>query len=365
MNLPEKRASVTPVHSADMAALHQHANVKIKEIVKMFPQYSQATIYRHAKRKIGADPPINRSKFNKGRPSKLNEGDKRIISRSIKRLRVSHGTFSSTHVQVEAGLEKRVSNRTVRRALNQLGYKNLNTRKKGQMKNTDFTKRMKFCNNIKKRKLEQNFWREGISFYLDGTGFEYKTNPFESARTPKSKEWRLNNEGLSFTQKGKKEGVVNTNFMVGISYDKGVVLCSHYEGAITGSKMANIVSEDFEEALSSSNGPKVKRILMDGCPRQSSKVAFRAYDAVGAKVMVLPPRSPDLNPIENFFHLVKNAIRKEAISKNITKETIAEFNTRVTLNLRQFPVDKINNIIDSMPKRIDMVLAAKGRRIKY
>lgn len=365
MTLPKNRASVNPIHSADMASLHQKANVKIKEICKMFPQYSQATIYRHAKREIGADPPINRSKFNKGRPPKLSEGDKRNLSRSVRRLRGSHGTFSSMNIQVEAGLERKVSNRTVRRALNNLGYNYLNTRKKGLMKNTDFAKRVKFCRNIKKRNLDINFWRKGISFYLDGTGFEYKTNPFESARTPKSKEWRKTNEGLTYTQKGKKEGVVNTNFMVAISYNKGVVLCSHYEGQITGSKMANIVLEDFEEALASSNGPKVKRFLMDGCPRQSSKVAFRAYDTVGAKVMILPPRSPDLNPIENFFHLIKILLKKEAIAKNITAETIGEFNTRVKDNLRRFPVNTINKIIDSMPKRIDMVLKAKGRRIKY
>ena len=30
----------------------------------------------------------------------------------------------------------------------------------------------------------------------------------------------------------------------------------------------------------------------------------------------IPPRSPDINPIENVFHLVKKMLQKEAIDQN-------------------------------------------------
>ena len=55
----------------------------------------------------------------------------------------------------------------------------------------------------------------------------FKTNPLDQARAPKAREWRKKNEGLEIgcTAKGKKEGSVNSNFMVGISYNGGVVLC--------------------------------------------------------------------------------------------------------------------------------------------
>jgi len=39
-----KKPRVQIRHSEEMAALHQHANVKIKEIIAMFPQYSRATV---------------------------------------------------------------------------------------------------------------------------------------------------------------------------------------------------------------------------------------------------------------------------------------------------------------------------------
>ena len=39
--------------SAQMASLHQHGGLKVKEVVKVFPNYNQASIYRHRKRHIG------------------------------------------------------------------------------------------------------------------------------------------------------------------------------------------------------------------------------------------------------------------------------------------------------------------------
>ena len=56
--------------------------------------------------------------------------------------------------------------------------------------------------------LGNKFWTERITFYLDATGFVHKQNPMDKARTPKAREWRQRNEGLSFrcTSKGINEG---------------------------------------------------------------------------------------------------------------------------------------------------------------
>ena len=104
---------------------------------------------------------------------------------------------------------------------------------------------------------------------------------------------------------------------------------------------------------------------MDGCPRQHSKKAYKAYDETGTKVMKIPARPPDLNPIENFFHLAKKAIKQQAINRNIQKESFEEFTNRVEKFVVDYPVDTINNIIESMDKRIGLVLESNGRRIKY
>ena len=83
------------------------------------------------------------------------------------------------------------------------------------------------------------------------------------------------NEGLKLgcTAKRSKVGSINVNFMVGISYNNGVVLCEHYKNAIKSQKIEQIKRDAMPEVLENSIDPNSKRILMGGWPRQNSKLA--------------------------------------------------------------------------------------------
>ena len=352
-------------HSVEMAVLSQKAHVKGKDLLNMYPQYSRATIYRHARKSLSADF-TDKRKSNKGRPKKINIQHERRILRAVKRLRETDGTFTSPRIALEAGLTTICSNRTVRRVLHKAGYSYLQSRKKGLLSREDLQNRINFCKKIKKHKLDEDFWRNNISFYLDGKGFEWKQNPQDQARAPKAREWRKRGEGLDYgcTARGKKEGQTNLNFMVAIAYDHGVVICEQYYGSITGEKFANIVKKTFPAAFEITN-QKSKRFLMDGCPRQNSKVAREAIDDVNALIFRIPSRSPDLNIIENFFHLVSNDLKKQAITQNITSESKEQYSQRIIETMQNFNKKTINNLIDSMKKRIDMVLTSNGNRIRY
>ena len=93
-----------------------------------------------------------------------------------------------------------------------------------------------------------------------------------------------------------------------------------YERPITGQKFADIVTASFPAALEKSADPTVRQILQDGCPRQNSKIAREAVSSIGGMIMSIPARNPDLNPMENFFHLVCQQLER-AVDRNITKET--------------------------------------------
>ena len=67
-----------------------------------------------------------------------------------------------------------------------------------------------------------------------------------------------------------------------------------------------------------------KRFLMDGCPRQNSSIAKRVIEKVGGLVFKIPPKSPDLNPIENFFHTICVPLNNDAIKNRIERETFVE-----------------------------------------
>ena len=362
-----KNRKVTLEVSCQIRAAYQVGGLRGNALLKRFPQWSKAGIYKHTKKPIDGEPVFDKRKLNKGRPKKLSDQDRRSIVRSVKVLRKECGTFTSARVQIESGVGTKVHNKTVRRCMNDAGLFYLQSRKKGLLYKKDLIEREKFCKNIRKKKLGQEFWNTGISFYLDGKGFEYKKNPQDQARAPTAREWRKKGEGLNFgcVAKGKKEGATNANFMVAISYGKGVVLCKRYEGSITGEKFSAIVRAKFPDAFERSSNPRAKRLLMDGCPRQNSKVALKAIHGVQGIVFGIPSRSPDLNPIENFFHLCVKKLKKDANEKNITSETFKQFCRRVKQTLFNFPVEKIDDIISSMDKRVGLIIKSKGQRIKY
>ena len=80
----------------------------------------------------------------------------------------------------------------------------------------------------------------------------------------------------------------------------------------------------------------------------------------------IPARSPDLNPIENFFHLVRKKLKADAIEQNITKEKYTEFVQRIRKTMSEgIPIETMNNLISSMPKRLALVVKNKGLRTKY
>ena len=144
-----------------------------------------------------------------------------------------------------------VTNRTFRNYLRRQGYRYLQSRKKGLLLATDLKARLKYARKVKRNHLGQEFWNTAVLMYVDGKGLEFKTNPQDMMRAPHAREWRLRGEGLRYrcTAKGSKEGAVNVNFMVGISYGSGVFLCEQHEGPITGQRFADIVTTSFPAAL--------------------------------------------------------------------------------------------------------------------
>ena len=297
----------------------------------------------------------------------MTEREERRMVRSIRTLRKEEGNFTSKRLSIVCGVEKKLTTRGFQNYMHKHRFRYLRARKKGLLTGRDLGKRMKFCRRVKKYKLGEKFWTKGVSIYLDGKGFAWKQNPRDQARAPKARVWRKRNEGLEFgcTAKAGKAGVTNLNFIVGMSYDKGVILCSRYHGPITGAKFARIIIKDLKPALEKSINPKGKLVLQDNCPRQQSKIARNALDSIGAKQIKIPARSPDINCIENLFAQVSRLLERQAIDMDITSESKEEFEERIKTTLTNFPVDKINKLIESMPTRIDMILKIKGRRLKY
>lgn len=360
----KKAGRISTELSTYLKFLHQEQKIGIRELWRRYSKFSLGTIHKHAtgsiEETVGDEVPSQA-----GRKRLLSDRDERALIRSLLYHRDNKFPFNSKRLQVSCGLTN-VSNRTVRRKLNECGYHYLQARRKGLMSKSDLKWRLKFARAMVKK--DDDFWKRDICFYLDGTSWVFKTNPCDQANSSHARIWRKRSEGLKMgcTSKGKKAGYggKTVNFFVSISYSKGVISCEEYNH-LTGQSFTEFVRKEFKAIFNRSNNPKGNLFLQDGDPRQNSKVVKDELARLKYNCFSIPARSPDINPIENLFHLVDLALREDAIKRKIIKETKNEFTDRIRRTLLDFPVNKVDAIIDSMPKRMKLIIQNGGERLKY
>lgn len=339
--------------------------MSVQEIMKL-TGVSRASIYRIGREKMKKFEKKKKDRKLSRGGKKLTIRDQRALLRQLHQLRRNGGQFSSKRLAEVTGLSRNVSDRTVRRWLNQNGYFYLQSRKKGLMSDKDKNGRVDFAKSTLK-KYEDDLWTSKIEFYLDGVGIYYKRNPADQARSAQGRIWRLKSEGLKqgCTTKGSKEGSGGKvlKLMVAISYGKGVVHCYPYT-SLNGDEFHHYAQEHFDEILKKT-GKGTRLFLQDNDPSQNCKQVKALLKRNKIKQLTIPPRSPDLNPIENVFHLLKMKLRKDAIARNIVRETFEQFKDRVMNTLYDLPVEVIDKTIASMNKRVQGIIKCKGERLKY
>lgn len=303
-----------------------------------------------------------------GRPQKITNRMNRNLIRTLKNIRHSEGGhFSSKKIALEADIPSTISNRTVRRALNKSEFQWLQARKKGLMTVKDHSKRLRFVQMIRREHPGDFFWMDGIAFYFDGVSFIHKTRPADQALAPRGRIWRKRCEGLDYacTAKGSTclSGGRRVKVFVAISFARGVILAKPYQH-LDGPMFADFVTDNFAATFIRS-GKETNVFLQDGDPSQNSGHAKAVFTELGYTCFKIPPRSPDINPIENLFHLVKNKLNTDAIERRIMFENYEDFENRVLDTLNNFDRTIIDRIISSMGKRMTAIKERKGQRIKY
>jgi transposase len=103
------------------------------------------------------------------------------------------------------------------------------------------------------------------------------------------------------------------------------------------------------------------KFLQDGAPCHKSKKVMAFFEQNDIDVMDWPGNSPDLNPIENLWAIMKAKLKKDA---SITSLPLLMKAIKL-IWVKDLPIDLMKKLAHSMPARIRQCIANKGQMTKY
>ena len=99
----------------------------------------------------------------------------------------------------------------------------------------------------------------------------------------------------------------------------------------------------------------------DNDPKHTCRKAKAYFQDQEYQVLQWPAQSPDLNPIEHLWHHLKRCLA----AYEVEPKGILELWERVQKEWDAIPAEVCQNLIESMARRVEAVLKAKGGYTKY
>jgi transposase len=175
--------------------------------------------------------------------------------------------------------------------------------------------------------------------------------------------WKKKGEGLSdrLVQGTLKYGGGHVMLWGCFGWD-GVGYACKIDGNMDADLYVSILEDELQESLNYwGKNPQGVVFQQDNDPKHTSKKAKAWLKDHGFEVMVWPPQSPDLNPIEHLW----NHLKRKLGEYEEPPRGIQELWERVQKEWDNIGVEECRKLIESMPRRVEAVLKAKGGHTKY
>ena len=175
--------------------------------------------------------------------------------------------------------------------------------------------------------------------------------------------WKKAGEGLSdrLVQGTRKFGG-GSLMMWGCMMWEGPGYAVKIDGRMDAELYTKILEEDLQASLTYyDKTPNDVIFQQDNDPKHVSKKAKTWFQENGFKVLSWPAQSPDLNPIEHLWDHLKRKLG--AYDK--PPGGILELWDRVEKEWNEIDASVCQGLIESMPRRVEAVLKAKGGHTKY
>jgi transposase len=286
-----------------------------------------------------------------GCPSKLSATDQRAILSQISTGKASNAVQAMKHINTV--ITQPVSSNTVRRVLKKHSFKAVVKKKKPLLGVRHMKKRLAFAEKYKEWTVED--WKRVI--WSDET----KINRFGS-------------DGRQWVWKKKKEELIQREVQGTVKYGGGNIMVwgcmgwngvghlAEVEGRMDADQYVSILEDHMLPSLEESGISEEEVIFQqDNDPKHTSKKAKNWMEDHNITLLDWPANSPDLSPIEHqWVHL------KRELAKYPRAPTgVWELWERVVEVWNAIPSEVCQNLIESMPRRLEAVIKAKGGHTKY
>jgi DDE superfamily endonuclease len=143
---------------------------------------------------------------------------------------------------------------------------------------------------------------------------------------------------------------------------EGVGRLAEVEGKMDADQYVSILEDNLLPSLEESGFSAEDVIFQqDNDPKHTSKKATKWFEDNDINILDWAPQSPDLNPIEHLWQHVKQRLGEYSTMP----KGVWEIWERVAEVWNEIPPEVCQNLIESMPRRLEAVIKAKGGHTKY
>jgi|APFre7841882793_1041355.scaffolds.fasta_scaffold10376_2 transposase len=326
-----------------MVEMHK-AGVSVGKIAKHFMR-TKGGVSKLLKRVHARDSTKNRK--GRGRKRKTTAREDRAMVGLISRNKAENAREIVQQSHFAGGS---ISPSTVQRRLAEAGFVARIKRKKPWLKPSHRAARLRWAR-------EHKDWTEdqwAAVLWSDESRFKL----FRSD----GREWCWVRESLPAYMRPTKSTVKDrTGVMVwGCFSASGVGNLTTIKGIMDSSYYVDILEDNLIESMSDLFGTQPPIFQHDNDPKHKSAFTRRWLEERGIQVMWWPAQSPDLNPIEHLWAELELRVRRN--HKPTTVETLWQAIQYEWINM---PAEVTQKLVQSMPKRIEQVIASKGGATDY
>lgn len=319
----------------------KHTHQEIAAIVRRSKGAVQGVIERYV------DGGFTTATQRSGRSSKLSKRDERQLVREVKKDRSI--TLEPLTEAFNKSLTISVSSRTVQRTLHNYGFYSRVAKKKPLVTEKNKKIRLEWCKRMKNWKEE---W-DKVIFSDESRYLIFKNDAHKLV-------WRRCDE------KYKQDCLAPT-----VKNSDGVMVWGCFckdrmgplilvDGNINAAKYIQILDEHLLPYLQEL-GIENYIFQDDNAPCHTAKSTVKWKESKLIDSLEWPSQSPDLNPIEHLWDELERRIRRDKVKPKNKAELFAALERewgRIHSNV-------IDNLVNSMPRRVKAVLDAKGGATPY